>query len=325
MTKENKAKNEAEQTARSNKVPNINFIGNRKIAFIIAVTLIGITTIALIARGGLNFSVDFVGGTELQLKFDEDVRSEVSKIRQVVSTLGLGSPEVKLIGTGSEATGTEMQITVKAQGKEDNVDVRSEITAVLQENLQGKSFSVLRVETVGPRVGRELQADAFKAVLLSVFVILAYLAIRFKYPYGIASVVALSHDAFVTVGLFAVTGWEFSIPALAAILTVVAYSINSTIVIFDRVRENLKNQSFAKMSFEDLVNKSINETFTRNVITTASTLLVVLAIYFMFFNSGNVLENFAATLTFGFLVGTFSSLYIACAVLVWWNKKWAFR
>jgi preprotein translocase subunit SecF len=304
------------------KVPNINFIGNRKIAFIIAASLIAISFIALIVRGGLNFSVDFVGGTELQLSFENDVRSEIGKIRQNVSALGLGTPEVKLVAS-TGGVGTEMQITVKAQGQ--NVNVRDKITAVLSQSLPEQNFAVLREETVGPKVGKELQADALKAIILSIIVIVAYLAVRFKYPYGIASIVAQTHDAIICIGLFAVTGWEFSIPVLAAILTVVAYSINSTIVIFDRVRENLGNRALDKMSFEDLVNKSINETFTRNIVTTGSTLFVVLSILFVFFGSGNVLENFAATLVVGFIAGTFSSLYLACSVLVLWNKKWAIR
>ena len=305
------------------KVPNIDFIGNRKIAFIIAISLISLTFVALIARSGLNFSVDFVGGTELQVRFDEDVRSEIAKIRQVVSNLGLGNPEVKLVASTGGHQGTEMQITIKAQ--EQDVNVRERVSTALNENLGAKRFEVLREETVGPRIGKELQADALKAVILSIIVIVGYLAIRFKYPYGIASIVAQTHDAIICVGLFAITGWEFSIPALAAILTVVAYSINSTIVIFDRVRENLGNRALAKMSFEDLVNKSINETFTRNIVTTGSTLFVVLSILFVFFGSGNVLETFAATLVIGFIAGTFSSLYLACSVLVLWNKKWAIR
>jgi len=306
------------------KVPNINFIGNRKIAFIIAGTLIAVSFLALIIRfvntgSPLNFSVDFVGGTELQVSFEDDMRSEIGKIRQGVSSLGLGIPEVKLVAS-TGGVGTEMQITVKAQGQD--VSVRDKIEAELKKDFPGNSFSVLREETVGPKVGKELQSDAVKAILLSIVVIVVYLAFRFKYPYGVASIVAQTHDAIICIGLFALTGWEFSIPVLAAILTVVAYSINSTIVIFDRVRENLGNQAFAKMSFEDLVNKSINETFTRNIITTGSTLFVVLSILFVFFGSGNVLENFAATLVVGFIAGTFSSLYIACAVLVLWNKKW---
>lgn len=304
------------------KVPNINFIGNRKIAFIIAIALISISFLALIIRGGLNFSVDFVGGTELQVSFEDDMRSEIGEIRKIVSSLDLGTPEVKLVAsTGGK--GTEMQITVKAQGQD--VSVRDKITAAFNRDLPGKNFTVLREETVGPKVGKELQADAFKAILLSILVILVYLAFRFKYPYGIASIVALTHDAIICVGLFAVTGWEFSIPVLAAILTVIAYSINSTIVIFDRVRENVGNQAFAKMSFDDLVNKSVNETFIRNMVTTGSTLFVVLSILIVFLGSGNILENFAATLVVGFIAGTFSSLYIAGAVLVLWNKKWAIR
>ena len=319
---ENQTKKETENTTF--KIYNINFIGNKKTAFIIAGALIFISAVAILFRG-LNFSVDFVGGTELQVCFNEDVSSQVPEIRKVVSDLGLGNPEVKLVKS-QENSGTEMQITVKAQG-EDVKNVEEKILAALSQSLPGKTFDREkgRVETVGPKVGKELQADALKAIILSIIVILAYLALRFKYPYGIASVVALTHDAIVTIGLFAVTGWEFSIPVLAAILTVVAYSINSTIVIFDRVRENLGNQSFAKISFDDLVNKSINETFTRNLVTTGSTLFVVLSIFFVFFNSGNVLENFAAALTFGFIAGTFSSLYIACAVLVMWNRKWALR
>ena len=304
------------------KIPGINFIGNRNIAFIIAGALIFISLVALIVRG-LNFSVDFAGGTELQIRFDEDVYSEIGTIRQIVSNLGFGNPEVKLIRSG-DAVGTEMQITVKAQGS-DSASVSNKITTSFKQDLPGKEFKVLRNETVGPKVGKELQKDAFWAVLFSIFVILVYLAFRFKYPYGIASVVALTHDAIVCVGLFAITGWEFSIPVLAAILTVVAYSINSTIVIFDRVRENIGNKLLEKISFEDLVNRSINETFIRNVVTTVSTLFVVLAILFVFLFSGSVLENFAATLTVGFLAGVFSSLYIACAILVLWNKKWSIR
>ena len=320
MNRENQAKVESASAVHV-KVPNINFIGNAKNAFIIAGALIFISLIAILVRG-LNFSVDFVGGTELQIRFDDDVHSEIGKIRQVVSSLGFGNPEVKLVKT-AESAGTEMQITVKAQGE--GADVKEKVTAALNQNLQGKKFAVLRAESVGPKVGKELQAGALQAVLLSIAVILVYLAFRFKYPYGIASIVALSHDAVICVGLFAISGWEFSIPVLAAVLTVIAYSINSTIVIFDRVRENLANKTLEKLSFEDLTNKSINETLTRNIVTTASTLFVVLAILFVFLGSGSVLENFAATLTVGFIAGTFSSLYIACAILVMWNRKWKLR
>ncbi len=304
--------------------PNINFIGNRRTAFIISGALLVITLISLIyhpmrAGMGPNLSIDFTGGTLIQLQFEKPVIDDLGQIRTIIGELGFGSPEVKTIGARADH---ELQITVKRQAEETLVG--DEIKAALAENYGENPFVLRREEKVGPKIGGELQQKALLAILLSLVAIVIYIGIRFHLPFGIAAIIALFHDVLITVGVFSVFNIEISLPIIAALLTIVGYSLNDTIVVFDRIRENIAG-GLSKASFEDRVNSSINQCLSRTVITSITTFFVVASIYAFFFTSGDVLEYFTLALIAGVIVGTYSSMFIASPVLVMWNKKWAIK
>ncbi len=308
------------------KSTNINFIGNRKKAFIFSGVLLAITVITLIYHPsrremfGPNLAIDFVGGTVLQLQFEKPVRDDMGQIREIVNGLGFGTPEVKTIGAGEDH---EIQITVKRQAE--GTMVGDEIKDALAENYGENPFSLRREEKVGPRIGGELQQKALLAILFSLIAIVIYIAIRFHLPFGIAAIVALFHDVVITIGVFSLTNAEISLPIVAALLTIVGYSLNDTIVVFDRIRENMAAGGRSKKNFEDVVNVSINQCLSRTVITSLTTFFVVVTIFAFFFTSGDVLKNFAGALIAGVIVGTYSSIFVASPILVLWNKKWPIK
>ncbi len=291
-----------------------NILGFRKIAIGMSLVFILATVVSIIVHRGLNLSIDFAGGTTVQMKFDKPVRDELSKIRTSIGGLGYGSPEIKTIGP---VDNHEIQITVRnqAEGKE----VVEEMRSVLSKDMGDNSFQVLRVENVGPKVGGELKRDAIIATILSLIAILVYVGFRFHLPFGVAAVIPLFHDVLITLGIFSFLDLEISLPFLAAIMTIVGYSLNDTIVIFDRIRENLKG-GLRGRSFADLVNASINQTLSRTIITSLTTLFVVAALYIL---GSDAIKDFALALLVGVVAGTYSTIYIASSILLWWHKKWA--
>jgi preprotein translocase subunit SecF len=300
------------------KSPNINFIGNRNKAFILSGILLLVTIGSIVVNRGLNLSIDFAGGTVVQLRFEKPVVDDLGQIRSIVSELDLGQPEIKTIGTRED---NEIQVIVKQQKADMAGD---EIQDALRAQYQDNPFEVRRVEKVGPKIGGELQQKAVWAILLSLLAIVIYVGIRFHLPFGIAAIVALFHDVVITIGVFSVLGWEISLPIIAALLTIVGYSLNDTIVVFDRIRENLSG-SLSKTSFEDKVNASINQCLSRTVMTSLTTFIVVATIFGFFYTSGDVLKYFAGALISGVVFGTYSSMYVASPVLVLWNKKWPIK
>ncbi len=305
--------------------PNFNFIGNKNKAFIVSGLFLAVAVLSLFVpiypnRGiGLNMSIDFAGGTVVQLQFEKPVADDVGAIRDIVGELGYGKPEVKTIGRRAD---NEIQIIVKT--KQEDAGVADKIKTALKADYGQNPFEVRRQEKVGPKVGGELGQKAVLSLLLALTAIVIYIGFRFHLPFGIAAIVALFHDVLVTVGVFSLANVEFSLPIVAALLTIVGYSLNDTIVVFDRIRENLGG-STAKRSFEDRVNASINQCLSRTVITSVTTLLVVLTVFGFFFTSGDVIKDFALALLVGVIVGTYSSMFIASPVLVLWNKKWPIR
>lgn len=309
---------------------NYNFIGNRNRAFVLSGILFLVTFVLIvIINKGMNYSIDFVGGTSLQIQFDNDISNEMATLKNALNNLEYGTPEVKVLGNSGNNVGTELQINVKTvttgASEAKATDVGDAIKQTIKEAVPNQSFEISQSSEVGPRVGSELKSAALKAILISFLFIVIYIGIRFHLPYGIAAIVALVHDVVITLGFFAFAakawGWEISLPVIAAILTIVGYSLNDTIVVFDRIRENNKaagkNESFA-----DIVNASINQTLTRTLITSLTTFLVVLSIFIAFANSGNVLETFTGALIVGIISGTYSSIFIASPILVLWNRKW---
>lgn len=295
------------------KKTNINFIGFRRVAITCSLIFILVGVISVILHRGLNLSIDFAGGTLIQMKFEKPVRSDLAKIRQIITNLGHGSPEVKTIG---QVDNNELQVTVRKQGE--GTSVADEIKSVLGKEYADNKYEVLRVENVGPKIGGELKRNALIASLLSLLAILIYVGFRFHIPFGVAAVIPLFHDLLVTIAVFSLLNREVSLPFIAALLTIIGYSLNDTIVIFDRIRENLRGGLRGK-SFIDMVNTSINQTLSRTIITSLTTLFVVAALFVL---GSEAIKDFALALLIGVVTGTYSSIYIASAVLLWWHKRW---
>ncbi|HON09441.1 MAG TPA: protein translocase subunit SecF [Chitinispirillaceae bacterium] len=295
------------------KKTNINFIGQSKLAISISLAFILVSAAFIFVHKGLNFSVDFAGGTLIQMKFEKPVRDDLGKIRSIVNGIGLGSPEVKTIG---QIVNNELQITVAKQESE-ITSVTNAIRDALSKNYSENSFEIRRVESVGPKIGGELKRDAIIATILSLIAILIYVGFRFNLPFGVASVIPLFHDVLITLGVFIIFDLEISLTFIAAIMTIVGYSLNDTIVIFDRIRENMRG-GLKGRKFPELVNSSINQTLSRTINTSVTTLFVVSALYIL---GSEAIKDFALAMLVGVIAGTYSTIYIASSILVWWHNK----
>jgi len=285
----------------------INFVGARRRAFIVSALVIGAGLVSLIAKGGPDLSIDFEGGVLLQVRFSDPVTTE--QIRQALDQSGYGKSEIQAFATGNE-------FLIRAPYSEET-DVAEAIKKSLSETLPNNKFEVRREELVGPKIGGELGKKAIWAIISSLIAILGYIAFRFQFRFAVAAVVALFHDVLVTLGLFSLTGREISLAVIAAFLTIVGYSLNDTIVVFDRIRENLRK--YHKETYSGVVNASINETLGRTIMTSLTTLIVVL---FLFSMGGEVLRDFSFALLVGVIVGTYSSIFVASPILIeWYNRS----
>ena len=267
---------------------------------IISVTLVVISLTFLVFKG-LNFGIDFKGGTLIELR-SSDNKINVSSLRDNLSQMNLGDISVKNFGNK-----TDFLIKFEIN---DNKDVIEKIKMNL-ENSFGNNFNFRRVENVGPKVSAELLRSGIIAISVALALMLIYIWIRFEWQFSLGAILALFHDVIVTLGLFSLLGLEINLSIIAAVLTIVGYSMNDTVVIFDRVRENLRKYSDIKIF--DLTNISINETLSRTLITSITTLLALLSIFFF---GGEILKGFSLAMIFGVLFGTYSSNYIANTVLV---------
>ncbi len=258
--------------------------------------------------------VDFRGGTEVQIEFQN--RPDIGAIRQAVDKTGIHDATIQ--NFGGEVSRNEVLISLPEQKNESNLDVgRQEVIESLQKyyNNPFDPAKGVKVDVVGPTVGHQLQTKAAMATLYSLLGMLVYLWFRFQLIYGVAAVVACFHDTLITVGFFALTGREVSLTVIAAILTLVGYSMNDTIVVFDRIRENLRLSR--RESLPDVVNRSINQTLSRTVLTSGLTFLTVLSLYIF---GGQVLRGFSFALVIGILIGTYSSIAVAAPMLVAWQQ-----
>ena len=259
--------------------------------------------------------VDFRGGTQVQVKFQH--APDINRIRQAVAAAGIKDSTIQPIQNINEAGGNEVLISLPEQQDESVLDQgRKQIVDALQANYDNPiDPSRTKVDVVGPTVGRQLETKALLATLYSMLGMLVYLWFRFQLIYGIAAVVACFHDTLITVGAFALTNQEISLTVIAAILTLVGYSMNDTIVVFDRIRENLRMSR--REALPDVVNRSINQTLSRTVLTSGLTFLTVLSLYVF---GGQVLRGFSFALVVGILIGTYSSIAIAAPMLVAWQE-----
>ena len=283
--------------------PKIEFIKLRKIAYMVSIIVIALGMSFFIQRGAKNYGIDFTGGTLQQFRFNETV--EVQNVREVFSDIGLGEAAIQQFG--EEGRGI---IVRSYSGKTD------QIIGAMKEKFGENSFEIMRVESVGPAVGEDLRRAAIKALIFAMLGICIYISFRFEFRFAITAIIALVHDVAVSVGMIALTGREISLPVIAALLTIVGYSINDTIVLFDRIREDRK--LMRKAGQEEIINTSINQTLSRTVLTSTTTLLVVLALLFF---GGKVINDFAFVLMIGILVGTYSSIFIASPLLIDWPSK----
>ena len=288
---------------------NVNFIGIRKYTFVLSGVAILVGLVSLLARGGPNYGIDFLGGTMVQVRFKSP--QKIGIVREAMEGLNVGDTVVQEFGDPREVL-----IRVEKSSAEVK-ELSSQIQKAMAEAFGGKdTFEVRRVETVGPTVGADLRRKALLAVLYSMVGILIYITWRFEFRFAVAAIAALTHDVLITIAAFSVMNLEFTLPVVAAILTIIGYSLNDTIVVFDRIRENLRN--LRKETISDLINISINQTISRTILTSGTTLMVVLALYFL---GGEVIRGFAFALLLGVLAGTYSSIYIAAPIILAWTPS----
>ena len=270
--------------------------------FNIISSILVISSLLLLIFKGLNFGIDFKGGTLIELR-SSDKKINVSTLRDNFGQMDLGDISVKKFGS-------DQDYLVKFENKNNKVNIIEEIRLNLDQSF-GNNFDFRRVENVGPKVSAELLKSGIIAISLSLAIMLIYIWIRFEWQFSLGAIIALFHDVIITLGLFSLLNLEINLSIIAAILTIVGYSMNDTVVIFDRVRENLKKYSDIKI-FE-LTNISINETLSRTLITSVTTLL---ALFSIFFFGGEILKGFSLAMIFGVIFGTYSSIYIANTILV---------
>ncbi len=288
---------------------NFDFIGKRKYAYVFSLLLLAVAVGSLVLHGGPNYGIDFSGGHLIQVKFSKNVT--IPELKESLSSVGLTDATVQEFSGGSE----NEYIIRLIKTADDNAVLSEDIEKALTDSFGAGTFEIRRIEMVGPKVGKDLQAKALWAVILACGGILIYVAIRFELRFAVGAVIALAHDAVITVGAFSLANMEVNLPIVAAILTVIGYSVNDTIVIFDRIRENLRKAG--KTPEIEVMNKSINETLSRTVITVGVTMLAVLALLFL---GGGTLSDIAFALTVGFLLGAYSSIFVASPLVLEWTR-----
>ncbi len=284
------------------KNPNYDIIGKRKIATIISTVIILIGIVSILIQG-LHYGIDFEGGTLMQLKFANKIT--VGELRDLLKNPELETPVIQ------ESAENEYMIRVKSFG------TKNVIIGKIKDDLKDRNFEVRRVEKVGPKIGGELRTSGILAIFVSMLLILIYISIRFEFKFAVGAIIALFHDILITLGIFSIFQWEISMPVLAAFLTIVGYSLNDTIVVYDRIREDSAAYRNTK-SFPEIINLSINQSLSRTVITSLTTFLVVfvLVIY-----GGEALFGFAIAMLIGVVVGTYSSAFVAAPLLIYWQDK----
>jgi len=292
------------------KNPNVDFMGKRRLWVGISLSLVTISLVIL-ATKGIRRGIEFEGGAEVQLKYS--AAPDVGAVRDALAKAGFAGSLVTTIGKLEEH---ELYVRVPLVAGAKDQDLAPRVVASLKSS-QGESAFVVRSQSyVGPTIGKELVKKAWGAVLGSLAGMLIYIWIRFEFQWGLAAVVALAHDTVITLGLFSLFGYEMSLPVVAAFLTLVGYSANDTVVIFDRIRENLRAKGGTVTSLSDLINASLNQTLSRTVLTSLLTWIVCV---FLFALGGPALRDFAFVLVVGIIVGSYSSIYIASPILVMWQ------
>ena len=278
-----------------NRLPQLDFLGRRRAALYLSAGLLAVSVLSLAVRG-LDFGIDFTGGTLIEVGYSEPV--DLDPIRDALDVAGFDEAAVQHFGTARD-------VLVRLAPREElsRAELSSQVLRVLQED---RAVDLRRVEFVGPQVGEELTEDGGLAMLIALFGILVYVWLRFEYRFALGAIAALVHDVLITLGFFSVLGLEFDLTVLAAVLAVIGYSLNDTIVVFDRVRENFRR--VRRGSTEEVMNRSLNQTLSRTLMTSLTTLLVLVALFVF---GGELIRGFSTALIVGVFIGTYSSIYVA--------------
>ncbi|HXG21095.1 MAG TPA: protein translocase subunit SecF [Methylomirabilota bacterium] len=288
---------------------NFDFVRFFKYAYTFSLALILLGLASFWYHGGPNYGVDFAGGTVVHVKFSQP--TNISDIRQALEATQIENITVQDFGQG----GNEFLIRVPMaeQGME---TLANQVQQGLTNKFGAHAFEIRRVETVGPKVGKDLRRKGLLAVLFSTIAIGVYIAFRFEPRFGVGAAIALLHDVLITAGALSLMNMEFDLTVVAALLTVVGFSVNDTVIICDRIRENMRKMR--REGLAQIINRSVNETLSRTIITTGTAVLVILALFFL---GGDVIHAFAFALLVGFTIGTYSSIYVASPIVLLWEKE----
>ena len=288
---------------------SIKFIKLKLVTFSIS-TILSIASIFVVFFIGLNLGIDFKGGILLEVRTSSNIT--ISSIRNEISNLNIGEISIQEFGKDSDYL-----IRIERQeGPDSAQQIAVEAIKASLDKAFAKDIEYRRLEYVGPTVSKDLVSDGFMAIIFAIIAMLAYIWFRFELPFAIGAIVALMHDIILTMGLFAILGLEFNLATVAAILLIIGYSMNDTVVVYDRIRENLRK--FKKMNLNDLLDKSINETLSSTINTTVTTILALGALYLF---GGQIIADFAFAMLWGIVVGTYSSIFIASNILVYVNVR----
>ena len=285
---------------------NIKFMKIKKLTLIIS-SILFFLSLASVFFKGLNLGIDFTGGSLIEARFKENI--DLSNLRIQMNKLNLGEIQLQTIGS-------ENDIVIRVQEKKSNENKQTETIQIIKDSLSDKSIEYRRTEFVGPKVGGELVNAGITAVIFSLFGILIYIWLRFQWNFALGAIIALIHDVILTLGFFSIFQFEFNLATVAAVLTIAGYSINDTVVIYDRIRESMRK--YKQISFDEVINISLNGTLSRTLMTSLTTLMALLALFIF---GGIVISSFIIALIWGVLIGTYSSLYVASPILTYLKQE----
>lgn len=292
------------------KKTNIDFIGKKYITFVVTGVLmtLGIIAIVQIATGKANLGIDFAGGTAIQLRFEKNI--PLQSIRTALESGGIKEVDLQDIPD-------ENKVLIRTKQSEgDLAKIADDMIAVLSEKFPDNKYVIDSTTAIGPKVGSKLRADAAKAIIYAAIGILIYIAVRFKFQFGIGATVATFHDVLATLAIFYLLGKEINLIVVSALLTIAGYSLTDTVVVFDRIRENLKTN--LKEPIRIIINRSINEVLSRTIITSLTTLMAAAALFFL---GGEVIHDFALAIMLGIIIGTYSTIFVASPMLLFWKTR----
>ncbi|PLY01668.1 MAG: protein translocase subunit SecF [Desulfuromonas sp.] len=292
---------------------NIDFVGKRKLALLFSIVILVVGAASLVVNGGPSYGIDFSGGTLVQIKIGTETGP--TEVKEALADLNLGGLVVQTFGDNAN------EFLIRAANTSSELEgLNKDINLALSAKYGAEMVELRRSEMVGPKVGADLREKGFLAILYAMIGILFYITWRFEFRFAIGAIIALIHDISITLGAFSVFGKEIDLPIIAAFLAIIGYSLNDTIIVYDRIRENMGKMH--KEEFGLIINRSINETLSRTILTSGTTLLVVAALFVF---GGGVIHDFAFALLIGVLVGTYSSIFIASPLLIYWDNFKAAR